>query len=107
MDQVVFKNPHVPHIFGRLDPTHFTPFSKNPVICNFMPHIGRYEQAGSGAHNVNKYLPHYTLGAIPLFVEYSDTFSAIIPLTGKDTTPELVSLLLAMEGDWKSCERWH
>ena len=66
-DRVVFKNPHVPHVLGRLDPANFTPFPKNPVICNFMLHIGRYEQAGSGVFNVSKYLPQYTRGAAPLF----------------------------------------
>ena len=29
-DRVIFRNPHVPHLRGRIDPAHFTPFAKNP-----------------------------------------------------------------------------
>ena len=79
-DKVVFKNPHVPHISGKLDPAHFTPFPKNPTICNFMLQMGRYEQAGSGVYNVTKYLPHYTPYATPIFEEFHDIFSITIPL---------------------------
>ena len=79
-DKVVFRNPHVPHILGKLDPAHFTPFPKNPTICNFMLQMGRYEQAGSGVYNVTKYLPHYTPGATPIFEEFHDIFSITIPL---------------------------
>jgi hypothetical protein len=50
-DRVVFRNPHVPHLRGRLDPAYFTPFPKNPTICRFMLQLGRYEQIGSGVYN--------------------------------------------------------
>lgn len=82
---------------------NFTPFPKNPIICNFMLHIGRYEQAGSGVYNVCKYLPYYTPGAMPTFEELHDIFSATIPLPGKDVTPdvtpEVIDLLLVLEGE--------
>jgi len=45
-DRVEFKNPNVPHCRGRIDPLHFTPFPKNPTICNFMSQMGRYEELG-------------------------------------------------------------
>ena len=83
-DKVVFKNPHVPHLRGRIDPAHFTPFPKNPTICRFMLQLGRYEQAGSGVFNVTKYLPHYSHGAKPLFEEQSDIFITTIPLGEAD-----------------------
>lgn len=110
-DRVVLKNPHVPHIIGRIDPANFTPFPKNPVICNFMLHMGRYEQAGSGVYNVNKYLPRYAPGATPLFEELNDIFTATIPLAGRavtpevtpevipEVTPEVIGLLQIMDGE--------
>ncbi|MFZ4395157.1 MAG: Fic family protein [Kiritimatiellia bacterium] len=80
-DRVVFRNPHVPHIRGRLDPAHFTPFPKNPTICRFMLQLGRYEQIGSGVYNVSKYVPIYSHGGKPQFDEQADLFVTTIPLT--------------------------
>ena len=85
-DKVIFRNPHVPHIRGRLDPAHFIPFPKNPTICRFMLQLGRYEQAGSGVYNVTRYLPHYSHGAQPRFEEQPDLFITTIPLTPEDAT---------------------
>lgn len=87
-DKVVLKNPHVPHLRGRIDPAHFTPFPKNPTICRFMLQLGRYEQAGSGVFNVTKYLPHYSRGAKPLFEEQADIFITTIPLEEARQTPQ-------------------
>lgn len=89
-DKVVFSNPHVPHIQGRIDPAHFTPFPKNPTLCRFMLQMGRYEQAGSGVYNVTKYLPIYSRGASPIFEEYTDVFVTTIPLM--DTKESLVQI---------------
>ena len=41
--------------------------------------MGRGEELGSGVLNVSKYLPFYTQGAKPRFIE-GDTFVTIIPL---------------------------
>jgi ATP-dependent DNA helicase RecG len=56
--------------------------------------MGRGEELGSGVLNVNKYLPFYTKGAKPRFVE-GDPFVTIIPLpsatsgeTTQKTTPK-------------------
>jgi len=87
-DKVVFRNPHVPHLRGRIDPKRFTPFPKNPTICRFMLQMGRYEQAGSGVYNVTKYLPIYTPGASPVFEEYADVFETTIPLVKAGTAAE-------------------
>jgi len=87
-DKVIFRNPHVPHLQGRIDPSHFTPFPKNPTICRFMLQIGRYEEAGSGIYNVTKYLPIYSHGATPLFEEFPDLFVTTIPLQVKEGAAE-------------------
>jgi ATP-dependent DNA helicase RecG len=84
-DKVVFRNPHVPHLRGRIDPKRFTPFPKNPTICRFMLQMGRYEQVGSGVYNVTKYLPLYSPGASPVFEEYADVFETIIPLASSES----------------------
>lgn len=86
-DRVVFRNPHVPHLRGRIDPADFTPFPKNPTICRFMLQLGRYEQIGSGVFNVSRYLPRYTEGAIPHFEEQVDLFITVIPLTPSSDQP--------------------
>jgi hypothetical protein len=62
-DRVEFKNPSIPHIYGRIDPNQFTPFPKNTVICKFLLQLGRYEELGSGVRRVNQYLPHYAPSA--------------------------------------------
>ncbi len=49
-DRVIFRNPRVPHLRGRIDPAHFTPFAKNPTLCRFMLQLGRYEEVGSGRY---------------------------------------------------------
>lgn len=53
---------------GQVAPANFTPFPKNPVICNFMLHIGRYEQAGGhgpiGLKDQKHFREHYQQRAI-------------------------------------------
>lgn len=56
------------------------PFSKNPTISKFMTQIGRSEELGSVVRNIYKYLPFYSHGAKPVFLEQIDSFELIIPL---------------------------
>ena len=79
-DRVEFKNPNVPHGQGPIDPLHFTPYPKNPTICQFMIQLGRYESLGSGISNVVKYHPFYAPGAPPPSFIEGDMFMTIIPL---------------------------
>jgi ATP-dependent DNA helicase RecG len=102
-DRVEFKNPNIPHYWGQIDPDHFTPFAKNPTICNFLRQMGRYEELGSGVRNVTKYHPFYAPGAAaPTFTD-ENMFSVTVPLgmatqqdTPQDTpqvTPQVVTIL--------------
>ena len=78
-DRVEFKNPNIPHGRGPIDPSHFTPYPKNPTICKFLIQLGRYEELGSGVSNVIKYQPFYAPGApLPTFIE-DDMFTTIVP----------------------------
>jgi ATP-dependent DNA helicase RecG len=52
--------------------------------------MGRGEELGSGVLNVNKYLPFYTKGAKPRFVE-GDPFVTIIPLPSETGASERIS----------------
>ena len=79
-DRVEFKNPNVPHGRGPIDPNHFTPYPKNPTICKFLIHLGRYEELGSGVSNVTKYQPLYAPGAPPPSFIEDDMFTAIVPI---------------------------
>ena len=100
-DRVEFKNPNVPHGYGPINPTDFTPHPKNPTICKFMLQLGRFEELGSGVTNVNRYLPHYADGALPRFVE-ADMFTAIVPLSTGAQKREQGSLKSSPEGSPKS-----
>jgi len=103
-DRVIFRNPHVPHVYGRIDPTHFTPFPKNPTICRFMLRLGRYEHLGSGVYNVTKYLPFYSHGAKPVFEEQTDLFITTIPLAEPapgEVTGEVKRLVLVLQAEMK------
>ena len=87
-DRVELTNPNVPHYFGRIDPSHFTPFPKNPTICKFMLQMGQYEELGSGVRRVNQYLPYYAPGAGKPVFEDGEMFRVIVPLA---VTPEVTS----------------
>ena len=78
-DRVETRNAAIPHGHGTIRPGHFTPFAKNPTLSKFFMQMGRGEELGSGVLNVNKYLPFYTRGGKPRFVE-GDPFVTIIPL---------------------------
>jgi len=95
-DRVEFKNPNVPHGRGPIDPSHFTPYPKNPTICKFLIQLGRYEELGSGVSNVTKYQPLYAPGAPPASFIEDDMFTAIVPMT---PTPEAVSKQGSGEAD--------
>ena len=71
-----------------LDPEKVVPFSKNPIIAKFFAQLSWVEEIGSGMMNIGKYLPHYTTGGVP---EYMDgpVFTTIIPLAIKEVTGEV------------------
>lgn len=76
---VTVTNPNKPLFHGPIDPSGFNPFPKNPNIRKFFTAFGWTDEIGSGIRNTNKYLPLYTQGAKPLFIE-NDTFRTEIPL---------------------------
>ncbi len=78
-DRVETVNANNPHGEGPIRPDNFTPFSKNPLICKFFTQLGRVDELGSGVLNVNKYLPTYSAGRRPQFIE-GNNFKMIIPL---------------------------
>ena len=101
-DRVETTNAAIPHGHGPLRLGHFTPFPKNPTLSKFFMQMGRGEELGSGVLNVTKYLPFYTKGGKPRFIE-GDQFVAVIPLpsetelsekTTQETTQERIVDLL-------------
>lgn len=78
-DRVYTENWSRPHGMGSIDPLHFAPFPKNPVIAKFFKEIGRVDELGSGVRNVFKYSPEYVAGAVPQLIE-GDVFKTIVPL---------------------------
>lgn len=78
-DRVETTNACTPHGRGPIHPDRFTPFPKNPTLSKFFMQMGRGEELGSGVLNVNKYLPFYTKGAKPRFIEDAP-FVTMIPL---------------------------
>ena len=81
-ERVVTKNANRAVSHGLIDPQHFSPHPKNPVMLNFFKQLGRADELGSGIRNVTKYLPHYVPGKTAQFTE-GDTFETIIPYPGR------------------------
>ena len=77
-ERVVTKNANRAVSHGLIDPQHFSPHPKNPVMLNFFKQLGRADELGSGIRNVTKYLPHYVPGKTAQFTE-GDTFETIVP----------------------------
>lgn len=76
--EVKFTNPNKPLFHGVLDPKRFSPYPKNPNIRKFFTAFGWTDEIGSGIRNTNKYLPFYSGGAKPIFME-NDNFVTLIP----------------------------
>jgi ATP-dependent DNA helicase RecG len=89
--RVFAENSNKPHGHGLIDPAHFSPFPKNPVIARFFKEIGRADELGSGVRKLFKYCRHYTGGRDPELIE-EDVFKCIVPLTPQATeqvTPQV------------------
>lgn len=78
-DRVEATNPNKVHFRGPLTLENFSPYPKNPTIAKLFVEFGRVDELGSGLRNVNKYLPEYSGGAKPVFIE-DDVFKTVIPL---------------------------
>jgi ATP-dependent DNA helicase RecG len=91
--QVRTENSNKPHGFGVLDPAHFTPFPKNPVIGAFFREIHRADELGSGMRKMMRYGKAYG-GANPEMIE-GDVFRIVVkvpefsPTVKKSGTPEV------------------
>lgn len=83
-NQVVAENANRPHGHGRINPSNFTPYPKNPIIARFFKEIGRADELGSGVRNLYKYTRIYSSGADPQLLE-GDIFKIIVPVTPQAT----------------------
>ena len=82
-DKFSTENSNKPHGHGMIDPSHFTPYPKNPSIARLFREIGRADELGSGVRNLFKYCKAYC-GHDPQLIE-QDIFKFILPLTGEAT----------------------
>jgi ATP-dependent DNA helicase RecG len=78
-DAVRTVNPNNPYFNGIMDLDNFSPHAKNPNIRKFFTALGWTDEIGSGIRNTRKYLPYYTKGASPVFID-EQLFRIIIPL---------------------------
>ena len=67
-NNVVFENANIPHTYGELKPSNFTPYPKNPSIAKVFREIGFADELGSGVKNLYKYSKAYG-GSDPVIVE--------------------------------------
>lgn len=81
-DKFYTENSNKSHGHGLIDPAHFSPFPKNPVIAKIFKEIGRADELGSGVRNLFKYSKVYS-GMPPQLIE-DDIFKIIVPLTPQD-----------------------
>ncbi len=77
-DEVTTENGNKARSYGAVDPNHFDPYPKNPVIAGVFKEIGWAEELGSGMRNIKKYSAIYS-GKPPLF-EDGDIFRVVIAL---------------------------
>jgi len=66
--RVIFENANIPHSYGELNPSNFTPYPKNPSIAKVFREIGFADELGSGVKNLYKYSKTYG-GSNPIVVE--------------------------------------
>ena len=83
-DRVEIHNANNPIGSGPISVENFSPYPKNPTISKFFVQLGRVEELGSGLINVVKYLPIYSPGSKPQFIE-DHVFKTIIPINLKGT----------------------
>ena len=79
-DGIRTENASRPRFIGNLDPGHFNPLPKNPIIAEFFGNIGRAESLGSGTRNLFKYSWAYG-GGQPILTD-GDVFRAEVPIEG-------------------------
>jgi ATP-dependent DNA helicase RecG len=93
------ENPSKPYKIGPLDLDNSCPIPKNPLIAKFFVQLGRVEELGSGIRNVSKYLPIYSNGQRPQFIE-GDVFKTILPTitdTNEQVNEKSKKILLLIE----------
>ena len=103
-DRVETINAAIPHGHGPLRPDRFTPYPKNPTLSKFFMQMGRGEELGSGILNVNKYLPFYTQGGKPQFIE-GDPFVTVIPIPAEIELSEKTSEKMSEKTRVKTAEK--
>jgi len=83
-DRLVTENWNRPLQSGPIDPHHFKPDPKNPVIAKVFVQIGYADTLGSGVRNLYKYTRIYS-GQDPQLID-GDIFTTIIPMARPDGT---------------------
>ena len=81
-DRLVTENWNRPLQAGPIDPHHFRPDPKNPVIAKLFVEIGYADTLGSGVRNLYKYTQIYS-GKDPQLID-GDIFTTIIPMIRLD-----------------------
>lgn len=77
-DRIVTENWNRPQFPGKIDPTAFTPYPKNPILAKFFVNIGLADTLGSGVRNLYKCSRIYCGGEPSL--EEGDVFRIFVPL---------------------------
>lgn len=88
-DRIETENPSKPFRSGPITLATLAPQPKNPLLAKLFMQIGRVEELGSGIRTSNKYVPIYTGGKEPQFIE-GDIFRIIIPVPEKDFTIKFI-----------------
>jgi len=97
------ENANRAHGHGPIDPDHFTPFPKNPVIARIFKEIGLADELGSGVRKLFKYCTAYC-GHDPELIE-DDVFRLVLPLSEEEKTSGKTRLETSEKTSEKSSER--
>jgi ATP-dependent DNA helicase RecG len=76
--RIVTENWNIPRNPGRIDPNHFTPYPKNPLLASFFVQIGRADTLGSGVRNLYQFTKIYS-DSEPQLLD-GDIFRVLVPM---------------------------
>jgi ATP-dependent DNA helicase RecG len=76
-DRIYSENWNRSITHGKIDPSNFRAYPKNPIIARFFVNIGRSDTLGSGVRNLYEFTKIYS-GGEPELIE-GDVFQTIIP----------------------------
>jgi len=94
-NRVIFGNANIPHSYGELNPSNFTPYPKNPNTAKVFRKIGFADELGSGVKNLYQYSKVY--GGSDLVIVEGEVFNLEVQVpsqTAQENTKDKILEIL-------------